>query len=279
MRTAAAYRRVAQWTILLAAILFTFAPSLLIAAEAKAGQGASNESSAERMVADALRAEVDGNLAKRRVLLSVAVDQEPEYAPARWQSGQVRVDGEWQTVGEAQVAAAKDPRRIEYQVLRKSAGDSFGEQLQLARWCDQQKLAEEAAFHWSSVLAYQPNNPEALRATDSCWYQGQRMTRAEATAAKQQARARKEAARKYKPTVTRWNRMLAAGDIHSRDAALEEIRTNRDLSAIPALEAVTLDARLENNATFERTLQIGLAFVAALGEQPGQAATDSLLRH
>ena len=38
--------------------------------------------SAKQLVADALRAEVDGNLAKRRVLLSVAIDAEPDFARA-----------------------------------------------------------------------------------------------------------------------------------------------------------------------------------------------------
>ena len=42
----------------------------------------------EQLVTDALHAEIDGNVAKRRVLLSMAVDANPEYSPARWQSGQ-----------------------------------------------------------------------------------------------------------------------------------------------------------------------------------------------
>lgn len=257
-------------------LALVFAPRFLLAETAI--QSATT-ASADQLVADALRAEVDGNLAKRRVLLNMAVDAQPENAAARWQSGQVRVGDQWMRADEAQDVAARDPRRIEYEVLRKNANDSLGDQAQLARWCDAQKLTDEAAFHWSNVLAYQPDNSEALRATDSCWYQGQRMTHAEVQAAKEEARAAKVAAKKYKPLITRWERLLAAGDVRSRDAALKEIRANRELSAIPAFETVTLHAKLDNNAEFERAMQMGLAFVAALDKHPEQAATDSLLRH
>ena len=189
------------------------------------------------------------------------------------------MDGQWLSAEQAQQAAANDPRRMEYQTLRQAASDGLDEQLQLARWCDQHKLADEAEFHWSNVLAHQPIHAEALRATDSCWYQGQRMTNDEVAAAKRQALAEEKAARKYKPLVARWERMLEAGDVRSREAALAEIRTNRDLHAVPAFEAVTLDSTLASNVEFERAMQIGLAFVAALDVQPDQAATDSLLRH
>ena len=245
---------------------------------ARAAESSATESGSQ-LVADALRAEVEGNLAGRRVLLSVAMDAHPDYEPARWQSGQIEVDGEWMTAEQAQQIAANEPRRIEYQVLRRAASDSLDDQLQLARWCDQHQLADEARFHWSNVLAHQPNHAEALRATDSCWYQGQRMTYAEVKSAKERALAAKQAARQYRPLLARWTRLLDAGDVRSRDAALAEIRTNTKLAAIPAFEEVTLESQLETNAEFERTLQFGLAFVAALEKQPDQAATDSLLRH
>lgn len=249
------------------------------AASTNAAEETAGKANADRLVKEALQAEIDGNLAQRRVLLSLAVDAAPENAPARWQSGQVFVDGEWVSADAAQDEAARDPRRIQYRALREAAGDGLAGQAQLARWCDEQKLAEEAAFHWSNVLAREPNHPEALRATDTCWYAGQRMSRDEAKAAKLRARNAKETAKRYKPIVKRWVRMLDAGDINSRDAALDEIRAVRDLDAIPAVEALTLNTKLSTNAQFERSLEIGLAFVAALAQQLDQRATDSLLRH
>src|ERR1044072_958465 len=61
-----------------------------------------NVTTAERLVADALRAEVAGQGDQRTALLDEAVGVAPDFAPARWQSGQIERDGRWVPVGETQ---------------------------------------------------------------------------------------------------------------------------------------------------------------------------------
>lgn len=258
------------------------AASAAVAADAarteKAAAAAKGES-AETMVADALRAELDGNLAKRRVLLSVAVDLQPDFAPARWHSGQVRAGGKWQNVKAAQAAAAADPARAQYKALRDAAEGKPEAQLALARWCRKNGLEDEARFHWSTLLTFAPNNQEALRALGVRWFNGRLMTKAEVATAKAAFEASQEAAKAYSQQVGRWERALAAGDLKSRNEALAEIRELRDLQAIAALEQITLDRELKTNDQFEKCQQLSEAWLAALREMPEQAATLSLLRH
>ena len=178
----------------------------------------------EQLVTDALRAEVDGNVAKRRVLLSMAVDANPEYSPARWQSGQLFTGGEWLPVKAAQAAAAANPAHEEYESLRAKPTAQPEGQLALARWCRKNGFEEEARFHWRTLLTVAPNNNEALRALGVRWFAGRLMTKAEIAAAKEQLRRSSEAVEAFAPQVARWQRLFDAGDLKSRNQALDEIR-------------------------------------------------------
>ncbi len=247
--------------------------------KAAAGSAVEGSQAAERLVADALRAELTGDSARRRVLLSEAIDAAPDYLPARWHSGQVRAEGEWMPADQAQAEAAADPKRVEYELLRKTAGKVPNGQLALARWCRKNAFNDEAAFHWQSVLAEVPQNEEALRALGVRWFQGSLMTAAEIQAAKDSLRDLRAKAKAFVPTVSRWERLLSAGDLASRNAALAEIRQLRDPLAIPAIEEITLERSLDTNEQFERSLAMGQALVEALDEMPARAAKRSLLRH
>ncbi len=235
---------------------------------------------ADRLVQKSLQAELAGDSAQRTTLLREAIEMAPEFSPARWHSGQVYVGGKWMPIEDAQAAAASDSVQAEYLKLREASGaDSLTGQLALARWCRKNGLQEEADFHWRTVLTKQPNNESALRALGARWYQGRLMTPAEINAANERLRTSRTVAKKFAPQMARWERLLSAGDLNSRDAALGEIRALRATAAIPAMEEVTLGTKLVSNSKFERCHQVSLAFIAALDEMRGSAATNSLLRH
>ena len=63
---------------------------------------------AERLIERAQRAELSGDTAQRFRWLREAVRLAPDYELARWQLGQVAVDGEWLAVEEGQRRAASD---------------------------------------------------------------------------------------------------------------------------------------------------------------------------
>jgi hypothetical protein len=238
-----------------------------------------NAPDAERLVSEALAAEAAGDADRREALLAEAIQVAPDYQPARWHSGQILVDNDWRPIEEAQRAAAVDPRRVEYQRLREAGGNGLESQIALAKWCRKNGLIDESRFHWRTVLSHGPNNDEALRALGVRWYGGRLLTFAEIDAEKARQREARRAAKKFAPQVAQWERLLSAGDLASRDKALDEIRALRNTAAIPLVEELTLDQKLKTHAKFERAMQVGLALVDALDKVPNQAATQSLVRH
>ena len=251
----------------------------LLATAAAAADASGPTTSAERLVADALAAEAAGDAARRDALLDEAIQATPDYGLARWSRGEVHADGKWLPVEEAQQAAAADPRHLEYLSLRAAYGDQPAAQLELARWCHRNNLDAEARIHWANVLSLEPNNDEALRALGADWFRGRLMSYAQIDAAKRELRESRQAAKKWGKQLTKWQRMLAAGDIVSRDAALDEVRAIADPDAIPALEDATLYAQIETTPEEQRCHFLGLAFVEALGGMPAPAAAASLARH
>jgi hypothetical protein len=258
---------------------FVVAATHSIAANRAISDAATPEAEAHILVDKALLAEAAGDVTQRDAHLAEAVRIAPDDQSARWHSGQVRTNGKWQPIAEAQRAAANDPRRAEYEVLRDANSQSLEGQLGLARWCRANGLEDEARYHWTTVLSYEPQNTEALHALKARWFDGRLMGYEEIASAKARAREQRHAARKYAAQVSRWKRLLSAGDLLSQRQAINEIRALRDANALPALEEVTLDQKLTTGAEFERSMQIGLALVDALVTMPGPKATESLLRH
>jgi hypothetical protein len=246
---------------------------------ARAAETNAAQAEAQRLVALAAQAEIDGDSARRISLLNESLRAAPDRKTARWQLGQMQRDGEWVTVEEAQRRAAADPIQAEYRQRRGSIGRGLQDQVALARWCRKNKLNDEAAFHWATVLSLDPKNEEALRALDVRWKNGRLVDRNETAQQKQRAQAAKEAAKYWEPMIAKWRRAVAGRDVQAHDSALSEIRAITRLDAIPSMEAVTLGRDAYDDDHAEECLQIALAFLDALAKLPDQAATESLVRH
>jgi hypothetical protein len=279
--TACAIGRSPQWAYRPLVWSYRLAVTLILATHPGVVRAADAKDTmvAEGLVVEALRAEVKGDGGSRQTLLDQATHAAPDYRLARWQEGQVELTKQWLPVEDAQRIAAAEPRHAEYCRLRASTGDSSDSQIALARWCRKNQLLDEAKVHWANVLTVEPGNEEALRALGKRWYAGRLMTYAEIDTAKQRVRNAHLAAKRFVPQVAKWERMLSAGDLASRDQSIDEIRTLSDIDAIPILEEATLNQRLYTNRQFEHSMQVGLAFVQALDTMSDQAATESLVRH
>jgi hypothetical protein len=258
-----------------AALLFTAA----WAESASAAANDAEKAQAQRQIAGAAEAEIGGDTVRRLALLQDALRHDPDNSTARWQLGQIQRGGNWITVEEAQRRAAADPIQAEYQLRRTTSDPGFKSQRSLARWCSQSDLSSEAQFHWATVLLLDPNNNEALKATDTCWKNGQLVKRSEIKQQQIQARAAKEAAKYWQPIVAKWRRAVAGHDVPAHDAALNEIRHITRADAIPTLETVTLGRDAFDVQHAEECLQITLALLEALEKMPTETATESLVRH
>lgn len=257
----------------------TFITALTLTAAAIGDNKQDVTTTAQRLVESARQAELDGNTARHFALLREALRVAPDYQLARWQLGQMQVDGDWMTVEEAQRRAAADPQQSEYRELRKAHGESPQGQLALARWCRKNKLNEEARFHWASVLSVDPANEEALRAVDMRWQDGRLLTREEIAQQKAQLRELNRAIKSWGPAIAKWRRAVSGGDAAKREAALDEIRALTTTAVIPALEQVTLGPRAGEKKHAKESTDISLVVVDALEKMPEQAATESLVRH
>src|SRR5688500_13942380 len=131
-----------------------------------------SEAEAAALVDRAITAQINGRSEERAALLAQALEIAPDYAPARWHSGQVLHNGRWTKAADLALRAASDEKLAEYRRLRLMHGGNAVGELQLARWCRKQGYDEEARLHWIGVLLHDPTNFEAIRALGLQKYRG-----------------------------------------------------------------------------------------------------------
>ncbi len=165
---------------------------------------ASNAAVAEKLVREALEAELAGNAAERARLLEAALKEDPELTAARWQSGQMKVGKSWLTVDEVAQSNSENGRLQEYRQRRDSLVDTADGQRELARWCQRSQLADEAAVHWQAVLGFVPDDAEAIRALKLKPHNGRLLNPPELAAARAWDARENEAARKWQPQIIKW---------------------------------------------------------------------------
>ncbi len=240
---------------------------------------AADDSVAGELVQAALKTEFSRELKEGRdSLLGKAVSLAPDYAPARWHSGYVRIDGDWISLGEAQQRWSQDNRRAEYDKLRNAhAGNAAGE-LALARWCQKNGLAGQARAHWIQVLKIRPDHEEALKGLGMTWWEGQLLTREQVAQAKEAKQRFFSAKRRWEPTVTRWCRMVSAGESVLREELQRNLSGISDPVEMAALDQVIQDrCRGGKDASTHRALS--LQVIAVVSGISRQFATESLVRH
>ena len=115
-----------------------------------------------QLVQRALLAEADGKPDDRAKFLQQALSIAPDFAPAHWQSGEIRTDNRWASVDAAAKHDAHSAKLDEYRKLRDQAGATVDDQLNLARWCEKAGLKEQQRAHLTFALQLQPNNKEAI---------------------------------------------------------------------------------------------------------------------
>ncbi|NUQ63206.1 MAG: hypothetical protein HUU20_12070, partial [Pirellulales bacterium] len=241
---------------------------VVLTASPAAGAGEARNSEADRLVEQALEAELEGNNAKRRNLLAEALRAAPQCEAARWQTGQVRVGRRWMTLAESQQTAAEDPLLERY---RRTLAECDGRmtpaaaQRAMARWCRQSKLPQQERFHWLKLIELSPNEPEALAALELCWHRGQLMGRDEAAEMQAVERAQHEWCDRLQELAPRLER---SENSDQSAAAWERLRSISDPAAVPGLATVIAP----------RSRQLGLEIVALLGKMRCHEAAASLIR-
>jgi hypothetical protein len=251
---------------------------------ASSGFDVQEELTAADFVQAALQAEGQGDAAHRAQYLKEALDLDANFAPARWQSGYVERDEKWLSIAETNRLAQADTRLAEYDKVRTSLAESPARDLMLARWCQEQKLSEQARFHWLNVLREKPEFDEALRALDLQWLNGRLVPRDKLA---QQKRADYQAARNTlnaNPTLKRRCEALVAS--WERAADEEEAgllaKMESDLTPAPAPGVVPvlnfmIAARGQNPRNPQELERVNLEWMKVLAKDPN--CTKLLVLH
>jgi hypothetical protein len=236
---------------------------------------------ADRLIATAIQAEIGGDIPQAIASMQNAVRTNPGNQLARWRSGQLRVDGQWTTVEEAQRRASGDPRQAQYRQLCMAASETADDQLALAKWCRKYRLNDEARFHWANVLKADPNDKDALRALDLRWYRGKLLSVPEIARLKNSPSARER--EHYEASLTKWRKALAGKANVSWKDVLAEIQSVNSVEAIASIEELLWHPELPTSGgstggKTEPRQDVSLVFVAALKKMSEQPATEALVR-
>ncbi len=251
-------------------ILFFFAPLGRLTAETKIPDASAPPAV---LVKAALESELDGPSEIRRTLLDQALARDPNFAPARWQSGFVRWDGEWLSIDEVPKRAAADKQLAAYRKMRDAMVDTAENHRALAKWCHKNKLVDEERIHWAKVLEYEPGNTEALAALGLQLYDGRWLTRQQIDGEKQRAGEALRAMQYWRPQMVKWRAAIERGSAKQRDEARDKVHSLSNPEAIPALETI-----FAINAESKKSIELNLLLIDAVGKMPQPEATRALLR-
>ncbi len=225
------------------------------------------------LVKAALQSELDGASSLRATLLSDALARDSNFAPARWHSGFVRIDGDWVKVDDVPERAASDKKLTAYRKLRDAMVDTADNHRALARFCHKNQLPDEERVHWAKVMEFERGDAEALAALGLKLHEGRWLTRAQIDAEKQRAGERLRAARHWQPQITKWRSAIDRGNSTDRDKALAALSSLNDPEAIPVLEAV-----FAVKGDSPKARQLNQLLIDTVGRLQHPEATQVLLR-
>lgn len=210
--------------------------SIAAAADDKPAPG----SDAGELVQAALQSEIDGAPDERRLLLEQALAADPEFAPARWHSGQVENDGSWERFVHEADEDDSTSTLAEYRRLRSGSKNSYEGHLNLANWCRRHDLSAQERAHLTAALerADNPNDPVLRNRLGFRLVDGEWLTLDEIETAERNAREMRQNFDLWLPKLQRIARGLQSPRPAVREKHAAQLKAIDDPAALPALEAV-----------------------------------------
>jgi hypothetical protein len=207
-------------------------------ASLSAGNLPGEEATPAALVQAALEAELHGPSPARQQLLEQALRRDPDFAPARWQSGFVRWDNKWLTVDEVADRARANKQLAAYRKFRGGVAETADGHRQLAEWCHKYRLPAEARVHWAKVLEFEPTDPQALDGLGLQLYRGQlipKRTKAQINVQRKQVEHQHRLEKEWQPKLARWRRAIEDGDPQGLNEARRGLRELADPAVLPML--------------------------------------------
>jgi len=224
-------------TVAVALLAGTLAGGVLACPGSAATKPSRGDPAAE-LVEKALKQEAQGADAKRDELLSKALAEDPQFAPARWHAGYVERDHRWVKFDEAAADSAGDLRLTAYRNKRAEAPETVEGQLELARWCAKRSLDDQARAHLTWVLDRQPDHPDARRMLGHQLVGGTWMSPEEIGAATERVKALGAAVQEWRPYLLKTLGELVHRSPQRREHGLSRFRGIDDPAAIEPIELI-----------------------------------------
>lgn len=221
--------------------------------------------SSQDLVQAALAAELAGDNAKRESLLGAACEAPDAAAEAKWQSGLVEFDGQWQMPEDVAAAVAGDEARQQYRQLRSQRGDSVEDHCELADWCQKNGLKAQERYHLKQVLAEVPDDKAIQVRLGLRPFRGRLGTDEQVKAALDREQQQAAATKRYQRKFKTWLNEAATADNEGRAAVVERFREIRDEGALDALLEASRDT-----AQFQKRLE------RRMGREAGAAYWNEL---
>ncbi|MCL4202055.1 MAG: hypothetical protein KJ000_06155 [Pirellulaceae bacterium] len=236
-------------------------------AEGSAAGRVEKQRQAERLVHQALAHESLGLTEQRDRLLAEASAKAPDYAPANWHQGRIRIGKDWLSVDRPCETENQRKLRESYQRRREEASDTVADQLALADWCASHRMTPQETAHLHRVVQIEPNHLVARNRLNERQVNGRWVSESDLWQGLQDRQRLQASIEKWRDRLLR-----AAESLTDRGRRHEAIR-NKLLDeivpeAIPAVEAV-LAAHSEAG---------GMWAVEILAQMPSHEACHSLVR-
>ncbi|MFO0939396.1 MAG: polymorphic toxin-type HINT domain-containing protein [Pirellulales bacterium] len=221
-----------------------------------------------KLVAQAVQAEIDGDLLSREKFLSEAKQTEANFAPANWLRGQVfGADGAWITVDQAIEQAKSDKLLASYEAMRAEQPPTIQGNLQAAVWCAKNKLPLQCRAHIENVLNFDADHQLARKLLGHVQVGHEWLTPDEQCRIMLRAAEHRQGFIRFEKQIKLIYKSLDSSAVKVREAATDQLDKIDDPLAIPVVESL-----IDNN---QRTCGI---LIDWLGRMDCQAASLALTR-
>jgi hypothetical protein len=250
------------------------APDVLRDYQAAAAQAGRDAKAHVRL---ALWCEAHGLETQRLEHLKTALQVNPDDPTARGLLGQVLHQGQWKTPEEVAACSSAEKDQAgalaDYRIRRERIPDTAEAHWQLAEWCAQNNLPDEARVHYQAVVRLDPAREQAW---ENLGYRKQkdRWVNSEQIAAERsEASAQQKADKHWSPLFEKWRSWLGQRSKTKRAQAEAGLARVDDPRAVPAIMRVFSAAGPDNQDRAAQVLRAldapaasrALAWLAAFG--------------
>jgi hypothetical protein len=204
-------------------------------AKAKKQAAAELKEKSETALREVIGREAVGDLAERNSSLDALIEQNPNFALARWQRGFVRTAEGWRPVDELTKPNSESSQEIAYRKLREKTPEGLAGNLLLASWCKKHGLKEAARGHWLRTLLFDANSEEAHLGLDHTRVNGAWQAPEDIAEAKARAVATRNAVKNHWQNISQSAEAYANGPEDKKQLCESKLREIRDPAAMPLL--------------------------------------------